>query len=165
MSAWTRPTTADIGLRVFSSSLENLFCETTSGMQQLLMTKESKLSLNSIIRHSSQWNVRLEKNGSADYEILLIKWLEEVLYRNEVHDEFLCELKIMIVDDEKYLNCNAQVDWIDSKLLEKGVEIKAVTSHELIIEQLKGNQELISKWEEVPTFVGPGWYCDIVFDI
>ena len=165
MSAWTRPTTADIGLRVFSSNLNNLFSETTTGMQQLLMTKDSKLNLNSIIRNSSQWNVTLEKNDSADYEILLIKWLEEVLYRNEVHDEFLCELQIMILDDEKYLNCNAQVDWVDSKLVEKGLEIKAVTSHELIIESLKEKQELNSKWEEIPTFVGPGWYCDIVFDI
>ena len=94
-----------------------------------------------------------------------MKWLEEVLYRNEVHEEFLSELQIMIVDDDEYLYCNAQVDWVDSKLVEKGVEIKAVTSHELIIERLKQNEELGSKWEEVPSFVGPGWYCDIVFDI
>ena len=165
MSAWTRPTTADIGLRVFSSSLDKLFCETTSGMQNLLLTRESKTNLNSLIRHSSQWNVSLRKNGTSDYEILLMKWLEEVLYRNEVHEEFLSELQIMIVDDDEYLYCNAQVDWVDSKLVEKGVEIKAVTSHELIIEQLKQNEELGSKWEEVPSFVGPGWYCDIVFDI
>jgi SHS2 domain-containing protein len=165
MSAWTRPTTADIGLRVFSSSLQNLFCETTTGMQQLLMTQGAIQNLNSIIRHSSQWNVTLDKNGVTDYEILLIKWLEEVLYRNEVHDEFLCELQILITEDEKILTCKAQVDWVDSNLIEKGVEIKAVTSHELIIEQLQRNQELNSKWEEIPTFVGPGWYCDIVFDI
>ena len=165
MSAWTRPTTADIGLRVFSSNLDKLFCETTTGMQNLLLTKDSKVNLNSLIRHSSQWNVSLRKNGTSDYEILLMKWLEEVLYRNEVHEEFLCELQIMIVDDDEYLNCNAQVDWVDSKLVEKGVEIKAVTSHELIIEQLEQNEELGSKWEEVPSFVGPGWYCDIVFDI
>ena len=92
MSAWTRPTTADIGLRVFSSSLDKLFCETTSGMQNLLLTRDSKANLNSLIRHSSQWNVSLRKNGTSDYEILLMKWLEEVLYRNEVHEEFLCEL-------------------------------------------------------------------------
>ena len=165
MSAWTRPTTADIGLRVFSSSMNNLFCETTTGMQEILITKESSVNLNSIIRRSSQWNVTLEKNDGADYEILLIKWLEEVLYRNEVHDEFLCEVHMMISDQETILTCNAQVDWVDSKLVEKGVEIKAVTSHELIIEKLEINQELNSKWEEIPSFVGPGWYCDIVFDI
>lgn len=165
MSAWTRPTTADIGLRVFSSSLDKLFCETTTGMQQLVMTQDSNKLINSFIRHSSQWNVTLEKNGVTDHEILLIKWLEEVLYRNEVHEEFLCELQMLIVEDEKFLTCNAQVDWVDSKLVEKGVEIKAVTSHELIIEQIEDNQELYSKWEEIPNFIGPGWYCDIVFDI
>lgn len=165
MSAWTRPTTADIGLRVFSSSLNNLFCETTTGMQQLLMTEQTKRNLNSNIRHSSQWNVFMKKNGSADYEILLIKWLEEVLYRNEVHDEFLCEMHMIIEEDDEYLTCKAQVDWVESNQIEKGVEIKAVTSHELVVEQLKQGEELSSKWEEVPMFVGPGWYCDIVFDI
>ena len=165
MSAWTRPTTADIGLRVFSSSLNNLFCETTTGMQNLLMTNAAKLYLNYLIRHSSQWNISLNKNGDSDYEILMIKWLEEVLYRNEVHNEFLCEVQIILTDDEENLYCNAQVDWVESELVEKGVEIKAVTSHELVIDQLDEKQELLSKWEEIPSFVGPGWYCDIVFDI
>lgn len=165
MSAWTRPTTADIGLRVFSSSLNNLFCETTTGMQNLLMTNAAKLYLNSLIRHSSQWNISLDKNSDSDYEILMIKWLEEVLYRNEVHNEFLCEVQIILTDDKENLYCNAQVDWVESELVEKGVEIKAVTSHELVIDQLYEKQELLSKWEEIPSFVGPGWYCDIVFDI
>ena len=46
MSAWTRPTTADIGLRVFSPNINELFCETTTGMQNILLSKDCKTKLN-----------------------------------------------------------------------------------------------------------------------
>ena len=165
MSAWTRPTTADIGLRVFSSSLNNLFSETTIGMQHILLSKESKNDLHSKIRHSSQWNVMLKNNHPSDDEMLMVKWLEEVLYRSEVHGQFLTDAHIMVTEDDENQYCNAQVDWVNVESIEREVEIKAVTTHELKIEELSNVQELNSPWEEVPSFHGPGWYCDIVFDI
>ena len=54
MSFWTRETTADIGLRVFSNNLSNLFKETAIGMQSLIISKQENLLLNQKIRHTSQ---------------------------------------------------------------------------------------------------------------
>ncbi len=165
MSAWTRPTTADIGLRVFSPNLHQLFSETTTGMQNILLSEKSKFELNDNIRHSSQWNVSVEKNIDQPNEMLLVKWLEEVLYRAEVYEEFLTEVQVMLSEDEEFYFCNAQVDWVEASSVEREIEIKAVTTHELAVEQVGKNIEITSRWEEVPNFVGPGWFCDIVFDI
>ena len=165
MSAWTRPTTADIGLRVFSPNLNQLFQETTTGMQNILLSDKSKSVINANLRHSSQWNVCVEKHIDRHYEMLLVKWLEEVLYRAEIFDEFLTEVQILLTEDNDYYYCNAQVDWINVSLIEREIEIKAVTTHELKVEEVENNIEIISMWEEVPNFIGPGWYCDIVFDI
>jgi SHS2 domain-containing protein len=165
MSAWTRPTTADIGLRVFAPNINELFRETTTGMQNILLSAISRVNLNSHMRHSSQWNVSIEKSVDNHNEMLLVKWLEEVLFRAEIHDEFLTEVQIILTEDDSFIFCNAQVDWVDVSLIEREIEIKAVTTHELKVEEVDKNVELNSIWEEVPNFIGPGWYCDIVFDI
>ena len=52
-----------------------------------------------------------------------------------------------------------------SEEIEREVEIKAVTSHELQFSELQVNEMAISQWEDVPDFQGPGWFCDVVFDI
>jgi SHS2 domain-containing protein len=59
----------------------------------------------------------------------------------------------------------AHVSWIDSKLVTREIEIKAVTSHQLLFEKVLSQQEITSEWPEVPSFQGPGWYCDVIFDI
>ena len=50
-------------------------------------------------------------------------------------------------------------------MLEREIEIKAVTSHELQFTELSNDEEVLSQWEQVPDFQGPGWFCDVVFDI
>ena len=68
-------------------------------------------------------------------------------------------------NSEVKLNLQAQVSWIDSKVITREIEIKAVTSHELLFEKVLSQQVITSEWPEVPTFEGPGWYCDVIFDI
>lgn len=46
MSSWTRETTADIGLRVFSNNLPNLFKEAAIGMQNLIISDLESRQLN-----------------------------------------------------------------------------------------------------------------------
>jgi hypothetical protein len=50
-------------------------------------------------------------------------------------------------------------------LVKKEVEIKAVTRQDLLVMEVKEYQEVPSQWPEVPSFEGPGWFCDVVFDI
>ena len=62
-------------------------------------------------------------------------------------------------------NCKSQVLYINSNEIEKEVEIKAVTRQDLIVKEVTAGETVPSQWEEVPSFEGPGWYADVVFDI
>ena len=165
MSFWTRETTADIGLRVFSNNLSNLFKETALGMQSLIISNQESRLLNQKIRHTSQWNVTFNITNELDYESLMIIWLEEVLYRLEVHGEFLVDAQCMIEVNEHEMFCQSQVSWVKSSEINKELEIKAVTSHEFLIQELKLGQSVVSNELDIPEMVGPGWICDVIFDI
>ncbi len=166
MSYWPRPTTADIGLRAFSNSPHNLMAEATLGMQNILMSEGSKSKINEHIRNNSQWNISIESDeDELCYDLLLINWLDEVLYRCEIHQQWLVDCQIIIEYSNGKLNLQAHVSWIDSKLVTREIEIKAVTSHQLLFEKVLSQQEIASDWPEVPSFQGPGWYCDVIFDI
>ena len=164
MSSWLRPTTADIGLRSFATSLERLFEETSYGMQNYLIDEKSAKQIKSHIHHSSVWNVSIPIHEEMN-NILLVKWLEEVLYQDEVERKWMVESTVRIQQDEKSLHLQAHVLWVSSESIGKEVEIKAVTRQDLVVMEVDSNQEVLSQWPEVPSFEGPGWFCDVVFDI
>ncbi len=164
MSAWPRPTTADIGLRAFAQTKSRLFDEVTLGMQNILISHASAAASDELIRHSSQWNVTMTTD-EEDWELLLVHWLEEVLYRAEVHRQWCVSCSVMLHQSESQLQCKGSVAWVDADQIEQEVEIKAVTTHELQIFEVMKGKTAVSKWNEVPDFEGPGWIGDIVFDI
>ena len=90
-----------------------------------------------------------------------MKWLDEVLFQLEVNDLFLVDCQPMI--KEKMIQ--AQVSTIPKFEVDFELEIKAVTSHEFCFRKISEKEIISSEWIEVPTFEGPGWYCDVVFDI
>jgi SHS2 domain-containing protein len=166
MSAWPRPTTADIGLRAFASKPSRLFTETTIGMQEILLSESARTTINSHIRHASQWQITAPYDGhTKQWDLLLVQWLEEVLYRAEVKQQWLVDCLISVVWESEEVILSAQVSWIPSEDIEREVEIKAVTSHELQFTELLNDEHALSQWEQVPDFQGPGWFCDVVFDI
>ena len=164
MSAWPRPTTADIGLRAFAKSRSRLFDELTIGMQEILHSGESSTQSEELIRHSAQWNVSIDST-TEDWELLLVHWLEEVLYRAEVHRQWCVACSIMLRQEDGKMQANGSVSWVDADCVELEVEIKAVTTHELQIFHIQAGKTAASPWEEVPDFEGPGWIGDVVFDI
>ena len=155
MSYWVRPTTADIGIRAFGKNANDLVKEMTIGMQSILLAENQ--DLNSITRKTARWEV----SHNGDLEILVVKWLDEVLYRCEVYDEFLLECQPMIKDDM----IEAQVSFVSKDDVDFEIEIKAVTTHEFAFREVEKDETIPSEWEEVPSFDGPGWYGDVVFDI
>ena len=155
MSYWVRPTTADIGIRAFGKNANDLVKEMTIGMQSILLAENQ--DLNSITRKTARWEVMHD----GDLEILVVKWLDEVLYRCEVYDEFLLECQPMIKDDM----IEAQVSFVSKDDVDFEIEIKAVTTHEFAFREVEKDERIPSEWEEVPSFDGPGWYGDVVFDI
>ena len=76
MSSWVFPTTADVGIRTFSHSLEGVIEEATIGIQEYQILKHFTLK-NNIPRSTGTWAVPT----GGDIERGLVRWLEEVLYR------------------------------------------------------------------------------------
>ncbi|MGB0393902.1 MAG: archease [Candidatus Poseidoniaceae archaeon] len=161
MSSWMRPTTADVGLRSFAASKARLFEETTAGMQDYLLASEIP---SKAIHHTSVWTVQIPVHDDSN-GLLLVKWLEEVLFMDEVEQKWLVDCSIKIEELKGELSLQAHVRWVNSDEIEKEVEIKAVTRQDLMVAEVGANQTLESPWPEVPTFEGPGWYSDVVFDI
>ena len=155
MSYWVRPTTADVGIRAFGKNRNDLLREMTLGMQSILLAPNQ--DVNSIQRKVARWEISHE----GDFDIMIVKWLDEVLYRAEVHEEFLLECQPMIRDGI----IEAQVSYVSKDEVELEVEIKAVTTHEFAFREVNAEETIPSDWPEVPSFEGPGWYGDVVFDI
>ena len=160
MSFWTRPTTADVAIRAFGSSRSELFCESTYGMLNILSPGE--LECTDLVAHDGVWSVECT---SSDCGLLLIRWLDEVLYQLEVNDRWLIQMQGKLEENEGLWGFSAQVSWIISENVEREIEIKAVTSHELQFKQINPGEIVESQWIEIPTIQGPGWFCDVVFDI
>lgn len=140
--------------------------EAALGMQNILLDDESNSNINKHLRHNSQWNVSIDcEEDEFFYDLLLLKWLDEILYRSEIHQQWFVDGQVNVEHSNGKLNLQAQVSWIDCELITREIEIKAVTSHQLKFEQVSQNQEISSKWPEVPSFQGPGWFCDVIFDI
>jgi SHS2 domain-containing protein len=110
MSYWPRPTTADIGLRAFSNSPHNLMVQAALGMQNILLNDESNSNLNKHLRHNSQWNVSIDcGDDELYYDLLLLKWLDEILYRSEIKQQWFVDGQVIISHSNGKLNLQAQV--------------------------------------------------------
>ena len=62
--------------------------------------------------------------------------MEEILYKLEIDNRFYVDGQYMIRENKPKLICEVQVSFIDANLVDRNLEIKAVTSHELLIKQL-----------------------------
>ena len=155
VSYWVRPTTADIGIRAFGRNKNDLLREMTLGMQSIVI--QPNQDLNSINRKAARWEVSHE----GDMEILVVKWLDEVLYRSEVNEHFLIDCHPIIKDGI----IEAQISYVPKDEVEFELEIKAVTTHEFSFREVSQGEVITSDWPEIPSFDGPGWFGDVVFDI
>ncbi len=129
------PHTADLKLRVWGATREELFKNALIGMfasiePHFLEGKES-------IKH--EFNVE-----AYDLASLLVYFLSEALYLSDVYNEAYTDADIYLMTDTKLHVC------IIGKPIKRFdvVEIKAVTYHELSVEQVNGQ-----------------WQAEIVFDI
>ena len=147
MSYWVRPTTADIGIRAFGRNANDLLKEMTIGMQSILLAGDQ--DLNSITRKTARWEV----SHDGDIEILVVKWLDEVLYRCEVHDEFLLECQPMIKDGL----IEAQVSFVSKDEIDFEIEkmdncLKNDKAQDEILNQ-RINAQKKYKIESTPTII------------
>ena len=112
----------------------------------------------SLPRTAEEWTV--EFTGD-DLERGLVRWLEEVLYRGSAEGQWLCEAELAVVDGRIV----AQVAWADTDLIEREVEVKAITLHELALVEIAEGEVIPGVEPDIPSFEGPGWMAQVVFDI
>ena len=91
--------------------------------------------------------------------------MDEILYRAEIKNQWYVDAMVKIENDEHGLVAVAQATWVDADLVEREIEIKAVTTHQFKMAEVKEGEVIPSRWDDVPDFEGPGWYADVVFDI
>jgi len=157
MSWWALPTTADVGIRAFSLNASGAMSEAALGLQSLQQTSPIDQSLLQSA-NISYWEV--EAPG-GDLARGLVKWLEEVLFKGQEEGQWLVESSVEIVGD----TISAQVSWVESDSVELGLEVKAITLHELVMREI-GENELVRGIEpEIPSFQGPGWMAQVILDI
>tara|TARA_B100000963_G_scaffold3903_6_gene3027 strand:+ start:2808 stop:3302 length:495 start_codon:yes stop_codon:yes gene_type:complete len=164
MSFWTLETKADIGICGYANTLENLFREMSLGMINLVISQQQANEINAITRHTAQWNVKIETTFD-DFESLMLSWLEEVLYQLEVKEKFLVDAQFMLSRQESCILCNAQVSFVNANEVTRNLEIKAVTSHEFMIRELRPREIFRAKDSMIPELAGPAWVGQVIFDI
>jgi len=139
------PHTADIKVRVYGKDLKEFFRNAVIGMFQTVgpqipgcTIKNERVVCDEL---PEQHEVELT---AEDVEFLLVDFLSEALYLSDVHDEAYLDATVHEVTNT---HINATLHGIKVTGFEV-VEIKAVTYHDLKVQQINGV-----------------WQADIVFDI
>jgi len=139
------PHTADIKIRAYGQTMEELFVHALQGMFQSIRPQaqgchehEGRLVCASL---PAKHGIRLE---APDAEQLLVDFLSQALYLSDIHNEAYLDVEIHKFNSKmiKATVKGVKITGFD------GVEIKAVTYNDLKIELTNGI-----------------WQADIVFDI
>jgi SHS2 domain-containing protein len=129
--------TADLGLRVRATSLNDLFAEAARALNAAIVDNLDA------VRSESEVAVYLPSN---DLDYLLFDWLNALLFHNAVDGLVFARFSVQVGPDG--LKGKAWGEAMDSDRHELGHEIKAITYHGL-------------KVEETPD----GWLAEVIVDI
>lgn len=131
--------TADIGLRVWGAELPELFQNAALGMFHFVSDPKD-------IRELSARGMRLQADDLAG---LLVEWLSELNFQHEMHDELYARARIDSLDAQACtLVGSALGERFDAARHSIHTEIKAVTFHDLLLEECPG-----------------GWQARVIFDV
>ena len=123
--------TADVGIRAYGASLEELFANAAAGMFSLITDLER-------VRPKGEVEVRVK---GGDLGELIVNWLQELLFLHETQRLLLCEFAVTL--DGLSLSARARGEKIDKRHHELKLAVKAVTYHNLKIDPAKGVAEVI----------------------
>lgn len=120
--------TADIGLKVWASALDELFVEAAQGMFSLLLASDTDELPQSLQEREQKTHTIELTSSSAD--LLLRDWLSELLYIHTTERVFFTDFVIQQIEEQ---NLTAQaVGFVFTEDDERWfTEIKAVTYHGL----------------------------------
>lgn len=165
MSYWPFGTEADIGLRVFGSSIDSIFRDNHAGMMNIIAS-DNLLTTEIQQTYSNEFSLSLPIDESGEnFDMLLVAFLEEILYRLEVNDQWVYDSRIKVTKNLTDAVCQGILYFIPKEFVNTELEIKAITTHLLHITRVETDQVVSSDNTDVPEFRGPGYYSDLVFDI
>lgn len=156
------PTTADVGVFSFSPTFEELIDQSTKGMMSILSPQLNSLEDHQKIRQG-QWNSTFD--GHIDKEMILLRWLDEILFRREIQNQWYLDGKISIQHTKDSCKIFADVIYIDSNEIVPETEIKAVTSHDNLVRYLNANESYFHVDKSIPEIAGPAWISQVIFDV
>ena len=121
---------ADLKIRAFGKTKEELFLNMLSGMEE---------SMKAELKKPKEKTKRQIKIKSLDSSALLVDFLSEVLYLTQVNKEIYNEIKFIKFTDPSTSSGQAELEAALSgqKVERFGEDIKAVTYHSLDIHQKK----------------------------
>jgi SHS2 domain-containing protein len=123
--------TADVGIRVFGSSPEELFEGAALGMFSLI-TDLGK------VKPVGEIEIRV---AGEDLPLLMVRWLSELLVIHETQNILLGKFAVRF--EGRTLDGRAWGERIDKGRHELKLAIKAVTYHRLSVDATKGVAEII----------------------
>tara|TARA_Y100000766_G_C18690996_1_gene499478 strand:+ start:243 stop:683 length:441 start_codon:yes stop_codon:yes gene_type:complete len=143
-------------------TVERVFAEAALGVLAAMDPQETNPSR---VQHG-EWAAMLNANeGRTDLDLLLLAWLDEVLYQAQTKSRWMLSADVHITQDEQGARLRAMVAYVSANDMVRGVEVKAVSSHELTLQALQAGETLPGRDEKMPSLVGPAWYADVLLDV
>jgi SHS2 domain-containing protein len=132
--------TADVGIEVEAATLDELFAAAARGLLDA-MTELDRVELR-LAR-----DTRLEARSP---DLLLVDWLDELLFRFDAHHELLCEHAVNVTCDDGTwrLVAVSRGEPFDPARHPLKVPVKAITYHGLEVKRS-----------------GEGWHARVIFDV
>lgn len=120
--------TADAGMRVWGDSMDLLFTNAAMGLFEMMAVIDS---IDEII------SIDIEVTADS-IEMLLVSWLDELIYQHEVEEIFFKRVEILDINSN---GLSARV-YGEPTNFEKHIvytEIKAVTYHQLYVREIENS--------------------------
>lgn len=131
--------TADVGIRAFGRTPEELFANAGYALFDLLVENLEE------VKAEGEVEVKVEVNAE-EWEDLLAGWLRELLYWYDVKKWAFCEFEVDLRPRRLSARCKGEA--FDPERHIPGIEIKAVTYHNLSVRR-----------------TSDGWRAEVVFDV
>jgi len=132
--------TGDIGIRAYGSTLKELFINAAQGLLESIADV-------STVGTTKQTQIEV---FAESLEELMVAWLDELNFRHEVEEVFFRRVEIRKISEAPYrlvaVVYGEPVDFTKHVIY---TEIKSVTYHQLIVEQLPDDQ----------------WMAQVIFDL
>jgi SHS2 domain-containing protein len=131
--------TADIGVRVTGTTVDQLFAEAGRAVASLIVENPDA------IEPRLRTTIELQ---AENVEPLFVDWLRELIYRFETEHLLLSQFSVSVSDGYRRLHAECRGERTDWSRHLPDNEVKAVTYHQLRVAQTPA-----------------GWEAEVIFDI